>query len=405
MNNRRVARVIAVILAVVMALSILYSIVGSLTASATVTQTQIDKLRDQKKELEKKKQEAQSEINTIDFERKTEVAKKNVLDQRIDLTEQEIEKIIEIIDTYVVLIAEKELGVIEAQRTEDEHLQEYKKCVRNMEENGVITYLEVIFDSSSFSELLARIDFVGDIMKADEATYRSLIAAREATIAAKELLEQTKLEMEEEKLRLEEKRVELAGQLESAIALIAQIEADLEEANKLYQQVREEEEKIQKEINDKVEQLRKQEAARQASAAKGTGSFDWPAPGYNRVTSPYGNRLHPVYKVYRMHQGIDISAPHGANIIAADTGTVITSEYNSSYGNYVVISHGNGMTTLYAHMSSRKVQVGQKVEKRDVVGLVGSTGVSTGPHLHFEISQNGSRINPLNKFSGWVQGW
>jgi len=400
MKNRFFARVIAIVLAVIMLLSVFWVVLNAVTASARVTQTEINKLKEEKKEFERKKREIQSRINTIDFERMTEVAKKSVLDDQIMLTGLEIDNIAETIIFYEELISEKELEVIAAKHREDQQLSNYKNRVRDMEENGVISYLEIVFDSTSFSDLLARIDFVGDIMQADERMYKDLIVAKQETEAAKEVLEQTKLEMEDEKSLKESKQVELEEQLDEANALIEKIEADLESERELRATVEAEEEKVQREINQKEAELRRQqEEERKKKAAqnqvKGTGQLRWPVPSNGNVTSGFGIRLHPVFKVYRMHQGVDIGAKHGASIVAADTGRVITSSYNSSYGNYIVISHGNGMTTLYAHLSSRKVSEGASVSKGQVIGLAGSTGVSTGPHLHFEVSVNGSRVNPM----------
>jgi len=401
MNNRRVVRIVAIILALIMLFSVFMIAINALTASA-VTQAEIDKLKAQKQEFQRQKREIQSRINTIEFEKMSEIARKQVLDDRIMLIGMEIDNIIETIEFYVTLISEKELEVIAAQEREDQQLYKYKKRVRDMEENGVISYLEIIFDSTDFADMLARLDFVGDIMHADEETYYDLKRAQEETEAAKERLEQTKLEMEEEKLLQESMQLELEERLDEANALIEAIEADLESERALRAEVEADEEKIQREINKKVEELRRaQEAARAAAASsaasrvRGTGQLKWPVPSNGSVSSGFGMRMHPVYKVYRQHSGIDIPAKHGANVVAADTGTVITSAYNSSYGNYVVISHGNGVTTLYAHLSSRKVKENATVTKGDVIGLIGSTGVSTGPHLHFEVSVNGSRINPL----------
>lgn len=394
MKSRRFARIVAIILALLMLFSIIIIAIDALTASAYVTQAEIDRLREEKKEYERRKQEVQSKINTIDFERMTEVAKKRVLDDRIMLTGSEIENIKETIAYYEILIAEKELEVIAAIDSEDAQLEKYKRRVRDMEENGIITYLEIIFDSTDFSDLLARLDFVGDIMRADENIYNDLIIARDATEVAEVDLRETKAEMEVEKVLLEKLREELGVQIVDASALIETIEASLESASALFDEVAAEEQRIQNEINLKVEELRKQEAALAASKIRGTGQLMWPLPSGGYITSGYGVRLHPVLKVYRPHSGIDISADHGANIIASDSGTVITSEYSASYGNYIVISHGNGFTTLYAHMSSRWVGVGEAVSKGQIIGLVGSTGVSTGPHLHFEVSYNGAKDDP-----------
>jgi murein DD-endopeptidase MepM/ murein hydrolase activator NlpD len=404
MNSKRVARIIAIILAFLMLFSVIMLAIDSVTASARVTQAEIDRLRNDLREHQRRKLEIQSTINATEFERRTEMAKKRVLDDRIMLTELEIENLTETIELYVLLIGEKELEVIEAQQREDEQLHLYKVRVRDMEENGMISYLEIIFDSTSFSDLLARIDFIGDIMRADERTYNNLIAAKEETEAAVVALEQTKAEMEVEKVLREDKMVELQEQLQEANELIARIQADLEAEQALYNEVVAEEERVQRDINARVEELRRQEEARrraEADRVRGTGQFRWPVPGHGDVSSGFGNRFHPVFRVYRQHMGIDIAAPHGANVIASDDGRVIISAYNSSYGNYIVISHGNingeNLTTLYAHLSTRRVSEGDIVSKGQVIGRIGSTGISTGPHLHFEISVNGRQINPLRR--------
>ena len=394
MKNRRVARIIAIILALMMVFSIVWAAIDALTAKAFVTQEEIDKLREEKKGYEIRKQEIQSRMNTIEYERMTEIAKKSVLDDRIILTGMEIDNLTETIELYVTLIEEKELEVVAAQEREDEQLRKYKTRVRDMEENGIITYLEIIFDSTDFSDLLARLDFVGDIMQADEKAYNNLIVAHDETVAAKEDLEITKQEMEQERIQKEEKYVELGTQLTEASTLIENIEASLEAESALYAAEAEESDRIQREINEKVEELRRQEAAALAAKVRGTGQLLWPCPSGTYISSQYGVRLHPVHGVYRQHLGIDIAANYGVNIIASDSGYVIISDYNSSYGNYVVIDHGNGFTTLYAHMSSRAVSVGETVSKGQVIGYVGTTGVSTGPHLHFEVSLNGEKVDP-----------
>ena len=394
MKNKRSTRIIAIVLVLLMLFSVIWAAIDALTAKAYVTQEEIDKLREEKKEFERRKQEIQSEINTIEFEKKTEVAKKKVLDDRIILTGLEIDNFSATIELYEELIREKELEVIAAIDKEDEQFRKFKGRVRDMEENGVISYLEIIFDSTSFSDLLARLDFVGDIMQADEKTYNDLTIARDATSAAKDDLSLTKEEMEQEKALREEKRAELLDQLDVAGELISQLESTRETFYALYVEEAAEADRIQTEINKKVDELRRQEAAAAASKVRGTGQLMWPVPSSGLVTSEFGARLHPVYHVYTQHWGIDIAADYGKAVIASDTGTVITSEYNSSYGNYIVISHGS-MTTLYAHLSSRSVSVGSVVSKGQTIGYIGTTGVSTGPHLHFEVSIDGVKVDPL----------
>ena len=419
MNIKRSTKAIAAILAAAAVIMIFNDFASIHTASANTAREEIERLKEERREIEQRAREVQARIDSLEFDKETASARKGALDDRIALTEMEIEKIIESIEYTYTLIEEKEQEVAEAQQSEDAHLLLYKDRVRTMEENGIISYLEIIFDSTSFSDLLARVDFVSDIMRADDNAYRNLIAAREATIAAKESLEMAKDELEDEKSQLEQKYIGLETQLDEANALITQLKGAIDTEQELYDEEMAAAERIQREINEIEAELRRQEeerrrqeeAARRANEARaaanirGTGTFSWPVPGHVRVSSPYGNRMHPVLGVTRFHAGIDIIAPQGSSIIASDRGTVITSAFNSSYGNYVVISHGNGMTTLYAHMSSRSVSAWQGVEKGDVIGRIGSTGISTGPHLHFEISSDGARVDPLRYFSGWIQGW
>ena len=404
LKRTKFARIVAIVLALILLISLISVALGAITANAAVTQSQIDNLKTQKKELSTKKQEVQSQINSIEYQQMTSLAKKEVLDDQISLTEQEIESATELIATYVILISEKEDEVVEAQRKEDEQLSLYKGRVRNMEEIGLISYLGVIFQADSFSDLLALIDDVGSIMKSDEQSYQRLIDARLETISAKEGLETAKTEQEAERVMLLAKQEELDSQLVESIALITELDKTLETMTELANEMYKQEAKIQAEIVAKEAELKRQQDAAKANntLVSGSGTLKWPCPSSNRVTSEFGGRFHPVYKVYRQHTGIDIGAGHGTNITSADSVTVITSAYNSSYGNYVVVSHGNGRSTLYAHMSSRKVKEGQTVSKGDLLGLVGSTGASTGPHLHFEVIENGTRVNPLKYFTGYV---
>jgi murein DD-endopeptidase MepM/ murein hydrolase activator NlpD len=413
MNNKKFVRIMAVVLAVLMFLSVAMMAITALastTASARTTQSEINRLRAEKREYERQKREIQSRINTIEFERMAEIEKKEVLDSRITLTGHEIDNIKEVIHQFDLLIREKEYEVVIAQNREESQLQRYKNRVRDMEENGIITYLEIIFGSTSFSDLLARIDFVSDIMRADENSYYALQEARNDTEAAKEALEDTKAEHDEELIVLEEKEAELLEQLEEAQALILRLEADIESERELRLKAIAEEERVQREINAAVAELRRQQEAERQRRLRllaqggtssgttwvtGTGDLMWPVNG--RITSPFGVRAHPVFGDLRQHSGIDIGASHGTSVVAADGGTVITSTYNANYGNYIVIDHGNGMTTLYAHLSSRAVSRGASVTKGQHIGNVGSTGISTGPHLHFEVSVNGTRVNPLTR--------
>lgn len=397
MTKKWFVRAIAIAMALIMAISVLYVVMGSLTAGA-VTQGQIDNLKKQQKEIEKKKQEIQAQINSMEYEQKTTLAKKEVLDEQIQLTLDDIDNITEQIETYEQLIEVKKAEVIKAQQDEDDQWALYKLRLRAMEENGTtIAYISVIFNANSFSDLLSRVDFIGEIMEYDVKVYEALKAAKQATIDAEAKLEEAKAGQEVEKAELTIKKSELEGQLAEADALLDKIKNDIAAAKDMYQKEIDEGNKIQADINKKIEELKKQQ-----QQVVGTGKLIWPTPSCYIVTSRFGNRYHPIYKEYRMHNGIDIGAKYGASVLAADGGVVIISTYSSSYGNYIVISHGNGMTTLYAHLSVKSVKEGAKVTQGQVIGKIGSTGASTGAHLHFEVAVNGERKNPLSYFSGYT---
>jgi len=421
--------VIALLISVSMAVIIA---IDDTVASARVTQTQINRLRAEKKEYERRKQDIQAKIDEIEFVHMEVLSQKDILDQRVELTSFEINNLNETIDHYLLLISEKEYEIYLAQGREADQLQRYRSRVRYMEENGILTYLEIIFDSTSFSDFLARVDIVRDILSADQRLYDNLQIARQVTEDAKDTLEEMKDELDEEKEQLEFKEAELISQLEEAHELIRKLEADIENESQLRDQIIEEEERVQAEINRAVVRLRAQQEAERirrqsmqnriqtgsvggsgssssgggagsgssggsgtsgsgggGSSVVGSGQLMWPVSG--SIWSEYGPRSG------RLHGGIDIGATRGTNVVAADSGTVVTSTSHRSYGNYVVVSHGNGITTLYAHLSSRSVSVGDSVSKGQVVGHVGSTGNATGSHLHFEVSVNGSRVDPRTK--------
>jgi len=381
------------------------------TASARVTQGQIDRLRAEKRGYERQKRDVQAQINAIEFEHMAVMEKKGILDQRIMLTDLEIKNTNKIIEQLYLLISEKEYEVFLAQNREEFQFDKYRNRVRDMEENGLISYLGIVFDSTSFSDLLARIDFIRDIMRADRRLFDDLQIARNDTVDAKDDLEKTKDELEEEKEQLEQKELELLEQLDEAHDLIIKLEADHHMQSQLRDQFIAEEDRIQREINAAVEQLRKQEeeeAERQrrlreqnqsqqgsggsnssgSSSGGGSGKLGWPVPGgkiISRWGAPRGGRL---------HQGTDFGGAYGANVVAAESGKVITVSYGSGYGNYVTIAHGGGIQTLYSHLNSAAVSVGDSVSRGQVVGYVGSTGNATTPHLHFEVFVNGTRVNP-----------
>ena len=312
----------------------------------------------------------------------------------------------------------------EANAKEAEKYEQFRQRVRAMEEQGRMNYWMILFRATSFTDFLTRLDFVTEIMEADQRVMDELRALQTEISAKRAQLEEERLELHEANAQCVEKKAELDAQREAANQVIIELEASRAEAESDRDILTEEAEAIQEEILRLSEQLAREEeearirAEQEAAEAyramrermsmelddfvvsEGAGGYIWPVNS-RRITSTFGGRASPGGIGSTNHKGIDIGGVgYGTAVHAAKGGTVIISQYSSSYGNFVVVSHGSGNTTLYAHMSSRLVEAGQVVAQGDILGLTGSTGHSTGPHLHFEITENGTRINPLIYLSG-----
>ncbi|MGM9520943.1 MAG: murein hydrolase activator EnvC family protein [Oscillospiraceae bacterium] len=386
-------RIVCIALAIIMAATVLVGILVS--AYAAPTQSDLDALEQQHEQIEQRMQDIQSQINSLKYEQSAAIAKKEVLDERVRLTQDGIDNLTAQIEEYGVLIEEKEAEAAAAQEAEEEQWELYKIRMRAMEENGTISYYAIIFGASDFADMLFRIDAVSSIMEHDELLYEDLVEARHATEDAKTDLENTRQSMENTKLELIDQQAVLEQQVAEAQELISEINLSIEEQRELYNAASEEEDRLKDEIMEMEEALRNA-----STGVVGTGQFIWPSQASTYITSLFGPRSSPTAGASSNHKGIDIagSGVYGTNVLAADGGTVLTSAYSSSYGNYITISHGNGYTTLYAHMSKRLVSAGDTVSQGDVIGLVGSTGISTAAHLHFEVWESGTRVNPLNFF-------
>lgn len=402
---------ICVILALLMVITVVIGVLGS--GALAVSQAQIDALEDQKKELSDKRAGMQASIDELKSQKADVLVQKQALDERNEVAQQEIDLINEQIDLYTQLIAEKEKELNEAKAAEEAQLAAYKKHVRTMEENGRFSYLAVIFSSKSLSELLSNLDMIDEIMSADKRLYDNYIETRENTERVKEEYEDVLEELSEKQEELEVQKAKLEEEIASAVQIIIDLEKDIEEYKKQEEAVAADEANIQAKISQLVQQKKaEEEAARRQAAqqnvsytgpgASSTGSFSWPCPASTYITSKFGWRIHPIFGTKRFHNGVDIAASSGSSILAADGGTIAVATKSSSAGNYVVIYHSGGYTTTYMHMSSIAVSVGDTVSKGDTIGYVGSTGWSSGPHLHFEISLNGTRQDPLSYFSGYT---
>ncbi len=390
-TNKIIASTISSLIVIALSLSVL-------TPALAVSQADINNLKDKQQQISAAKTELQTQITQLDTQISTLMERKKALDEQNELAQQEIELINEQIDLYNKLIEQKAKELEEAKAAEAEQKEALRVRMRSMEENGSLSYLAVVFEASSFSDLLSRIDFISEIMKYDKQLEDAYIAARQHVEDVKAEYEATKAEHEATKLELEQKKAELEASINEGTALIIALEADVEGYRTQFAASEAQEAQIGTEIDRLVAELEAQQSAGQGGSITGTGTYVWPLPGYS-PGSAYGWRMHPIQGVMKFHAGEDIGAPTGTPILAADSGTVILSTYGSGYGNYVTISHGNGRVTLYGHMSSRAVAAGDTVTQGQTIGYVGSTGMSTGPHLHFEVRVNGSTTDPKSYFN------
>lgn len=411
--KKKAISIVCIILAFLMMVTLVVSVMGSLGALAAGGQDQIDALEQQKSELQSQQASIQTNIDDLIAQQADVIDQKAAMDEKNELARQEIELINEQIDVYTGLIEDKAEELEKAEAAEQEQYELYRKRVRAMEEEGSYTYLDILFQCRSLSDVLSAIDMIGEIMDSDKRLFEEYKAARETTEQVKAEYEATLAQLSEKQETLEAEKAELEEQIAAAVEVINQLQDDIDAAKAEYAKAAAAEAAAQASINAIIAQMQaEEEAARQEAAqnnqqytgtgSTATGTYIWPCPSSTYVTSAFGMRDHPLFGDERPHSGIDIAGSAGSEVLAADSGTVAVATYSSSYGNYVTIYHSNGDYTLYAHMSSLAVSAGQSVTQGDVIGYVGSTGWATGPHLHFEIRVNGSTVDPLSYFSNYT---
>ena len=363
-----------------------------LPASA-VTQAEINQMKEDAAALKKQRAELQKQLKAIQADKSKALDQKALLEQQINATQAEINNIAAQITQYDQLIAQKETELAATEEKERAQYELFCKRVREMEEQGEVSYWSILFSSDDFSDLLDNAMMVEEIMDYDNQVMNELIAIREQIEADKTALETARQEQKDAKAEQEAAKAELKSQQAQVDALITEISGQ-------ESQVKAAEAKLQAAANDADAEIRaaERELASQIANVPSESGFLWPLPGRYNLSSLYGSRKHPVTGKANNHTGIDVPAPSGTPIQACKSGVVTTSTYNNSYGNYVVVSHSDGTSTLYAHMSRRNASKGQTVSQGQVIGYVGTTGSSTGNHLHLEIRVNGSRRDPINYF-------
>lgn len=359
-------------------------------------------------EAEKQRKSLQSGLTDIkNLVSELEKSKKNLNDYvvKLDANLNEIEaKIAEL--KNLISEKEKEIKVTEeeleeAVATEKEQYAAMKQRVKFMYEQGQTFYLDLLFSAGNFGEMLNRTEFVEKIVAYDRKKLVEYQEIRAQVAAFKEELEAEKIVLDAAKEAVEEEQAAVNAliaekereiqvyqtDINNKAAVIKEYEAEIAEQNAviaaLEQAVAEEKKKLE-------------EANRRRYDG---GVFKWPAPSYTRISDDYGARIHPILKTQQFHNGVDMAAPSGSPILAAYDGEVVAAAYNGSMGNYVMLDHGDGLYTIYMHASALYVSKGQTVARGEKIAAVGSTGRSTGPHLHFSVRLNGSYVSPWNYLS------
>ena len=419
MKQRKLTRLVCIILAVVMVLSLvayaLTLVVGA--ASSKEILKELEALRAEQSEIKAKSDALEASIEQNQSKTQTLVQQKADLDQQMEITRTTINNLHAQVQQYSLLIAEKQKELEAAQDAEAQLQEQYRTRLRSMEETGSVSYWSILFQASSFSDLLDRVDMIREIAKSDQLILEQLAEATAAVERERTELEQQRQELEQTEQELSEQQTLQEQQREESNKMILQMQVEYAALSEDYKAAEAAEDELRETIKRTetayFNALSKEEAARiaaqnkannnkvsqNAAGATATGGFLVPLAWSNGVTCAYGPRTHPIYGYQSNHTGVDLGSGMNTEIYATKSGTVTASSYGEANGYYLTINHGDGYSSLYAHMVSNEVSVGDYVTQGQVIGHVGLSGWTTGAHLHFEILYNGSNVNPMNYIS------
>ena len=422
-NRKRLVSILSGVMAAIMLLTLLLSILPThaSAASSSEIRKQINQLKKEKAELKEKIDDVKDQYQQNENEIADIIARKNVIDQEVQLLSEQITNMNDQLSAYNLLIADKQDELDNAEGLYDQLNEENKVRVRTMEEEGELSYWEVLFKANSFSDLLDRLNMVEEIAASDNRRLKQLSDAADAVEVAQVDLQEEKAEMEETKKELDAAQEEMNAKRKEAEDLLQELLSKADDLEALEAEFQAMDEEFLKEIATKEEEY---SAAKQAEweaymatyvppTTAGAGeSIDKPASGgtggtavgggwvrpcsYTSITSPFGNRVSPTTGASTYHQGVDLDTGTGWPVVAAKAGRVTVAGYGSAAGNYVKIDHGDGVSSIYMHLSNYCVSAGQMVSAGQQIGTTGATGVATGDHLHFGISVNGVYVNPCN---------
>lgn len=342
-------------------------------------------VQDKINQASKQKQEALDKIKQAEKQKDDVLAQSDALEREIDIIQTEIYAIDDIIADADAQILEKEEEISKIQGDIDIQDEKFKETLRAMDENSTVSYIDLIFSSKNFSELLINIETINEITQHDMKIIDEMTRLKTEVEDKKAEIEAQKAEQEEARSIATDKQSQLSVKIKEKENLAKALEKDIKKYTQVYEEARRQEESLKGSLK----------YSSSSSQYLGSGRFCWPAPSYTRISSPYGYRNHPIFKTNKFHSGVDLAAPGGSNILAAETGKVISAGWNGGYGNCLVVDHGGGISTLYAHASKLCVSKGDYVTKGQVIAKVGTTGNSTGNHLHFEVLIGGKTTDPM----------
>lgn len=345
---------------------------------------EIDKLQKEQDKINAQIKQTRTLMTQASREKKSVSQAIEELDLKLTQAENELSTVE---DQLTQLEGQIAVTTRELERASDEasgQKELLKKRVRVMYENGNVGYMSVIMDSTSFSDFISRVDFLKKIVDFDMNLLGKMKDYRDSVDEKRSQLKAEQDEKEKLKNQIASKKEQVESTKQEREKTLKEITNDLKEL-----------ERQEDQLLAKSKEFEKKIIALQSSSKYIGGKLGWPSPGYYKITSPFGYRNHPILKKKKLHTGIDIAVPSGTSVIAANAGKVIYAGYNGGYGNTVIIDHGGKISTLYAHNSKLLVKVGDVVEKGKAISKSGSTGLSTGPHLHFEVRENGQPVDPM----------
>lgn len=437
MNKRKLlVSILAGFLVAVMLFGLIASLIPSKVSAASSSEikAQIKELQKQKDELREQMKDVQDQYSENEDEITDMVNQKNMIDQEIFLLYAEIENINLQLSAYSLLIADKQDELDLANAKLEQLRTKNKERIRTMEEDGAISYWAVLFKANSFADLLDRLNMIEEIAAADQKRLQEMNLAAEEVASAQAELEEEKDELELAKDELDAVQQELDAKRAEAEAILTELIAKGYELQELYKEMKQGVDDLLDEIAIKEQEYN--EAKHQewldymatyttappettepapsgggsggggsggggsgggSGGGGGTGSTTWLVPcSYVMLTSPFGPRQSPTPGASTYHKGVDLAGPQGTPIYASRTGVVSIASYSNAGGYYVTINHGDGYSSQYLHMTNYVVRTGQAVSAGQLIGYMGSTGISTGSHLHFGIVYNGTYVNPAN---------